>query len=86
MKEISAAELRQGLSKVAKGLERTGEPILLKLGRRAVGVIVSPKDYQERFALKQAGELRRRLVEEIIADRIPSDRAVDAVVEELRKP
>jgi hypothetical protein len=86
MKEISAAELRQGLSKVARGLERTGEPILLKLGQRAVGVIVSVKDYQERFALKQAGELRCRLVEEIIGDRKPAARAVDAVIEELRKP
>jgi PHD/YefM family antitoxin component YafN of YafNO toxin-antitoxin module len=86
MKEISAVELRQGLSKVARGLERTGEPILLKLGRHAVGVIVSVKDYQERFALKQAGESRRRLVEEIIADRKPTARSVDTVIDALRKP
>jgi PHD/YefM family antitoxin component YafN of YafNO toxin-antitoxin module len=86
MKEISAAELRQGLSKVARGLERSGEPILLKLGQRPVGVIVSLKDFQERFALKKAGDLRRQLVEEIVADRRPADKAIDAVIAELRKP
>jgi PHD/YefM family antitoxin component YafN of YafNO toxin-antitoxin module len=80
MKEMSAAQLRQGLSKVAKRLEKNGEPVLLKLGRRPVGVIVSVKDFQERFSLKQAGELRRRLVDEIVADRIRPDASVDGSI------
>lgn len=85
MKEVSAAELRQAMGKVARRLERTGEPILLKLGNKAVGVLVSVKDFEERFALHDAAARRRTLMEEILADRISSPTGVDRALEELRE-
>lgn len=85
MKEVSAAELRQAMGKVAKRLERTGEPILLKLGNKAVGVLVSVKDFEERFALHDAAVRRRALMDEILADRITATTGVDQALEELRE-
>lgn len=85
MKEVNAAELRQAMGKVARRLERTGEPILLKLGNKAVGVLVSVKDFEERFALHDAAARRRALMEEILADRIAPPADVDEVLGELRE-
>ena len=85
MYEINAVELRQSLSKLARRLEKDGEPVLLKLGRKPVGVIVSLRDFRERFALKVAEEERRRLVEDILADRTRTTGPVDAALAELRK-
>jgi PHD/YefM family antitoxin component YafN of YafNO toxin-antitoxin module len=65
MKEIGAAELRQSLGRLARRLERDGEPVLLKLGRRPVGVIVSVQDFNERFSLQKAAAERAALVEQI---------------------
>jgi PHD/YefM family antitoxin component YafN of YafNO toxin-antitoxin module len=85
MKEVSAAELRQAMGKVARRLERTGEPILLKLGNKAVGVLVSVKDFEERFALHDAGARRRALMEEILADRVTPRTGVDQALAESRE-
>jgi PHD/YefM family antitoxin component YafN of YafNO toxin-antitoxin module len=85
MKEVNAAELRQAMGKVAKRLARTGEPILLKLGKKAVGVLVSVKDFEERFALHDAAARRRALMEEVLADRIAPTADVDDVLGELRE-
>jgi PHD/YefM family antitoxin component YafN of YafNO toxin-antitoxin module len=85
MREVSAAELRQAMGKVAKRLERTGEPILLKLGNKPVGVLVSVKDFEERFALHDAAARRQALMEEVLADRITSTTGVDDVLGELRE-
>ncbi len=85
MKEVNAAELRQAMGKVAKRLERTGEPILLKLGSKPVGVLVSVKDFEERFALHDAAARRRALVEEILADRIEAPTGVERALDELRE-
>jgi prevent-host-death family protein len=84
MKEVTAVELRQSLGKVARRLARTGEPLLLTLDNEPVGVIVSVKDFQERFALHDAAERRRALMEEIRADRITPSKTVDEVLGELR--
>jgi PHD/YefM family antitoxin component YafN of YafNO toxin-antitoxin module len=84
MKEVSAAELRQAMGKVARRLERTGEPILLRLGKKAVGVLVSLKDFEERFALHDAAARRRALMDEVLADRIAPGADVDEVLGELR--
>lgn len=73
------------MGKVARRLERTGEPVLLKLGNKAVGVIVSVKDFEERFALHDAAARRRALMEEILADRIKTSTDVDDVLEQLRE-
>ena len=68
MKRINALQLRQSLSKVLSALEKHGEPILLERGRKPVGVIVSLRDFQERFVEKAAAEARDRILEEM--DRI----------------
>ena len=72
------------MGKVAKRLERTGEPILLKLGNKAVGVLVSVKDFEERFALHDAAARRRALMEEILNDRITAPTGVDEALADLR--
>lgn len=84
MKELTAVELRQSLSRVARSLEADGEPILLKIGRRPVGVIVSLRDFRERFALEAARDERRKLVEEILGDRVEGAMTVDAALSGLR--
>ena len=86
MKEVTAVELRQSLGKIARRLERDGEPILLKLGRRPVGVIVSLRDYRERFALQEAAAERQRLVDEILGDRRSGRVDVATALRELRHP
>ena len=73
------------MGKVARRLERTGEPVLLKLGNKAVGVLVSVKDFEERFALHDAGARRRALMDEILADRLAPQAGVDEALEALRK-
>lgn len=85
MKEVSAAELRQAMGKVAKRLERTGEPILLKLGNKPVGVLVSLRDFEERFTLHAAAARRRALMDEILTDRVKARRKLDDVIDEVRR-
>jgi prevent-host-death family protein len=65
MKRVNALALRQSLGKVVASLERTGEPILLEKGRRPVAVLISLRDFEERFVEKAATEARERILEEI---------------------
>jgi antitoxin (DNA-binding transcriptional repressor) of toxin-antitoxin stability system len=65
MKRVNALQLRQAMGKVLAALERNGEPILLEKGRKPVGVIISIRDYQERFAEKAAAEARERVIADI---------------------
>jgi len=65
MKKVNALGLRQSLGKVVAALERDGEPILLEKGRQPVGVIVSLRDFRERFAEKVASEERAQILEEM---------------------
>ena len=67
MKRVTALQLRQSLGKVVATLQRTGEPILLEKGRRPVAVLVSLKDFQERFVEKAAVEARERILAEMDA-------------------
>ena len=64
MKTVNALQLRQSLGKVITSLTRNGQPILVEKGRKPVAVLISLKDFQERFVEKEA--LRER--EEILAD------------------
>lgn len=82
MREISATELRQSLGRLASTLKENGEPILLRVGHEAVGVIISVKDFQERFALQAAHAERLRIVEEILTDQHPGLTAGEPTVEE----
>ena len=85
MKEVTAAELRQAMGTVAKRLERTGEPILLKLCNRPVGVFVSVRDFEERFALHAAASRRRALMDEILSERVKPKTSVEEVLDHMRQ-
>lgn len=84
MKTLTSAELRQSLKRLADGLESDGEPILLKVGDRPVGVIVSLKDFEERFALHAAAQARQALVDEIKADRLRATVTIEQALSGLR--
>ncbi|HET9766811.1 MAG TPA: type II toxin-antitoxin system prevent-host-death family antitoxin [Thermoanaerobaculia bacterium] len=85
MKVLRAVDLRGSLSRVARSLERTGDPVALTMRGKVVGVLISVRDWNERFTGRAVSAERRRLVAEILADRVPaSGPSVDAVVEEIR--
>jgi prevent-host-death family protein len=72
MKRVNALELRQSLGKVVAALQRNGEPIILEKRRRPVAVLISLRDFQERFVEKAAAEARARVLEEMDRVAIPS--------------
>jgi PHD/YefM family antitoxin component YafN of YafNO toxin-antitoxin module len=92
MKKVNALAVRQSLGKVLRDLERTGEPILVEKGRRPAAVLITLRDFQERFIDQTAADERRRVVKEILdfrrrqprsdADRRP---AVE-ILREIRGP
>jgi prevent-host-death family protein len=85
MKVLRAVDLRRSLARVARGLERTGDPVALTMRGKVVGVLISVRDWNERFTSRAAAEERRKLVAEILANRVPSSEpSIDAVLEELR--
>lgn len=84
MKSLRAVDLRKSLGRVARSLERGGEPVALTLRGRAVGVLISVRDWQERFTSRAAQEERRQLVAEILADRRPSPLPIEDAIAELR--
>ena len=67
MKRVGALALRQSLGRVVAMLQRTGEPVLLQRGRRPVAVLISLRDFQERFVEKAASEAREAVLAEIDA-------------------
>ena len=84
----TALQLRQSLGRIIAKLKRTGEPVLLTKGRVPVAVLISMNDYQERFAEKDAAELRRQILVEMDALARPAADGHDAVtvLRELRNP
>lgn len=62
MKTVNALQLRQSLGAVVEELERSGEPVLLQKGRRPVAVLISLRDFQERFVERAAAEAREELL------------------------
>lgn len=63
MKRVNALELRQSLGKVVAALQRNGDPILVEKGRKPVAVLISLRDFQERFVEKAAAEARSEVLE-----------------------
>lgn len=61
MKRVNALQLRQSLGKVVEELQRDGEPILLERARKPVAVLISLRDFRERFVEKAAAEAREEL-------------------------
>ena len=62
METVNALELRQSLGKVLDQLERVGEPMLVCRRRTPAAVLVSLKDYRERFLDREADDRRRGVV------------------------
>ena len=87
MKRVNALELRQSLGKVIAALERTGEPIMLEKGRKPVGVIISLRDFQERFVETAAAEARADVLREMDRLARPASDATPttAVLRDLRR-
>lgn len=74
MKQVNALQLRQSMGKVVEGILRTGEPVILEKGRKPVAVLISIKDFEERFVEKAAAEARQALLAEIeTLSRVSSD-------------
>ncbi len=67
MKKVNALTLRQSLGKVLRDLARNEGPILVEKGREPAAVLISVKDFRERFVDKHAAEERKTLVEHMIA-------------------
>ena len=69
MTKVNALTLRQSLGKVLRDLDRSGEPVLVEKGREARAVLISLRDFNERFVDKVAAQERQQLVADIAAQR-----------------
>lgn len=65
MKSINALELRQSLGKILRSLERDGQPVFIERRGEAAAVLISLKDYRERFVDHAADQERRAIVSRI---------------------
>ncbi|OGQ81838.1 MAG: hypothetical protein A2289_03395 [Deltaproteobacteria bacterium RIFOXYA12_FULL_58_15] len=87
MKKVNALRLRQSLGSLLRELEEGGEPISVERHNRPVAVLISPRDFKERFADHDAFEERRQLVAEIHEFRkrqVEDEPSTVAVLRELR--
>ena len=85
MKKTNAIEMRRSLGKVLKGLALGGAPVLVERNREPAAVLISLKDYRERFVDRIAAEEREKLVEEILAMRSHSNRPRKTAVDHVRE-
>jgi len=69
MNKVNALTLRQSLGKILKQLEKGGQPVFVQRNRENVAVLISWRDFSERFADKEALAEREKLVQEIHAFR-----------------
>jgi len=86
MKEVNALTLRNNLGAILDQLDRTGEPVMISKGRKTKAVMITPKQFEQRFLVYQAEEKRRELLAKIRASRsarIGRKSSVD-VLRELR--
>ena len=58
MKKVNALELRHSLSKIISILEKNGGPVLLERSRRPAAVLISLRDFEERFIDRDAHNRR----------------------------
>src|SRR5713226_7631271 len=52
MRRVNALELRQSLGKVLGLLQRSGQPVVIEKRGREVAVLISLRDFRERFSEK----------------------------------
>lgn len=69
MKEVKVLTLRNRLGEILDQLEQTGEPVLVSKGRKAMAVMISPGQFEQRFSVCQAEEKKRELLAKIEASR-----------------
>jgi PHD/YefM family antitoxin component YafN of YafNO toxin-antitoxin module len=69
MRTVNALSLRQSLGKILKQLEKGDSPIFVERNREKVAVLISIRDFSERFADREAMAERQNLVQEIHAFR-----------------
>lgn len=89
MRKTNALEMRRNLGKVLRDLERHGEPVLVEKNREPAAVVITLRDYRERFVDHAAAEEREQLAREILATRRRARRTgktAVAMVRELRGP
>ena len=85
MDSVNALKLRQSLGKVLRQLQKGGRPIVVERNRQPVAVLVSMRDFSERFADKRAMALREQLVREIHAFRESQQPSTPDTVSLLRE-
>ena len=88
MKSVNALEVRQSLGRVLRALEKGGRPVLVLRGKTPAAVLISLRDFQERFADSDADEKRRDVVARIKALRFsrPPKGTTLELLRELREP
>ena len=89
MQRTNALELRRALGRVLKRLDQSGAPILVEKARKPTAVLISLRDYNERFVDAIAADERERLADEILRMRRrarPSRQKAAASVRTLRGP
>jgi PHD/YefM family antitoxin component YafN of YafNO toxin-antitoxin module len=65
MEEVNALKIRNNLGEILDRLDMTGEPILVNKGRKLRAVLVSPKDFEDRFLDYKIKEDKERLIKEM---------------------
>jgi prevent-host-death family protein len=87
MHKTNALAVRRALGTVLRRLQRDGEPILVERNREPAAVLISLRDFEERFVDKIAAGERERLARDILAMRArarPARRKAVDLVRELR--
>ena len=69
MKEVNALTLRNRLGEILEQLRKTGEPVVVSKGRKAMAVMITPEQFEQRFLVYQAEEKKRELLAKIKASR-----------------
>jgi prevent-host-death family protein len=81
--------VRRNLGKVLRDLERHGQPVLVEKNREPAAVLITLRDFRERFVDRIAAEERERLATEILAFRQKarkSRKSAAELVREMRGP
>lgn len=89
MRKTNALEMRRNLGKVLRDLERYGEPVLVEKNREPAAVVITLRDYRERFVDHAAAEDRERLARDILSMRrhaLKSSKTAAEMVRALRGP
>lgn len=80
MQKVNALQLRQSLGKVLKRLEKTGEPILVEKNREPKAVMITLKDYQERFIRRPSAEERKKIFDRMDALREKISKEIEPTI------